>query len=372
MSDLQLGLLGIGILVVAAVFAYNKWQELKLRRRAEAAFASHHRDVLFEERGEAKGGERGSPAWMPGPEGGRVQRVEHTLGSPAPGAVGVLPEDQPPAPAGGTLDAAVDFIAEFDAPLALAARDIAHHARGLTDEAFAKPVRWEGRDDARGDWRPVADDGSYCHVRAGLQLADRSGAVSEADLTAFARGAQEIALALGARCRVPAIEEGRARAQELDRFCADVDVLIGLSVIGSESHTFPGTKIRAAAENAGLVFGKDGRLHGFDDDGIELFALANLEPMPFHGETMKALQTRGVTALFDVPRVPPSDAAFRRFIDFAHELEQTLGGVLVDDNRKPIGQAALEAIVQQLDRIHATMGERGIPAGGPLALRLFT
>jgi hypothetical protein len=45
--------------------------------------------------------------------------------------------------------------------------------------------------------------------------------------------------------------------------------------------------------------------------------------------------------------------------------------VLVDDNRKPIGQAALEAIGQQLERIHRTMQARGIPAGGPLALRLF-
>ena len=76
----------------------------------------------------------------------------------------------------------------------------------------------------------------------------------------------------------------------------------------------------------------------------ELFSLANLEPMPFHPETIKTLQTRGVTVLFDVPRVPASAAAFRRFIDFAHQLEQALGGVLVDDNRKPIGQAALEAI----------------------------
>jgi hypothetical protein len=46
--------------------------------------------------------------------------------------------------------------------------------------------------------------------------------------------------------------------------------------------------------------------------------------------------------------------------------------VLVDDNRKPIGQAALEAIMQQLERIHATMDARGIPAGGPVALRLFS
>jgi FtsZ-interacting cell division protein ZipA len=196
--------------------------------------------------------------------------------------------------------------------------------------------------------------------------------VSEQDLASFSRAVQEVARALGAKADLPDLAGALARARALDRFCADVDVLIGLSVIGSESHTFPGTKIRALAESAGLVVGKDGRFHRFGNDGSEEFALANLEPMPFHAETVKTLQTRGVTALFDVPRVPPSDAAFRRFLDFAHELEQSLGGVLVDDNRKPIGQAALEAIAQQLDRIHATMDEHGIPAGGPLARRLFT
>jgi hypothetical protein len=370
-SDLQLGLLGIGVLVVAAVLAYNKWQELKLRRRAQGAFASHHRDALFGDHGEAAHGTR-PQSWSPRPEGAPGGRVEHTLGDPVPGAAGATEAAQGAPPVAPTLDATIDFVAEFEAPRALAPQDVAHHARGLTDDAFAKPVRWEGRDEGRGDWVALAGDGAYRNLRVGLQLADRSGAASEADLATFARGAQEVALALGAKCRVPSVAEALARAQELDRFCADVDVLIGLSVIGSESHTFPGTKIRAAAESAGLAVGKDGRFHRFDDDGIELFALANLEPMPFHAETMGTLQTRGVTALFDVPRVPPSDAAFRRFIDFAHELEQTLGGVLVDDNRKPIGQAALEAIAQQLDRIHATMDSRGIPAGSPLALRLFT
>ena len=50
MSDLQLGLLGIGVIVVVAVIAYNKWQEFKLKRRAETTFASSHHDVLFGER----------------------------------------------------------------------------------------------------------------------------------------------------------------------------------------------------------------------------------------------------------------------------------------------------------------------------------
>ena len=33
MSDLQLGLLAIGVAVVAGVIAYNRWQETRVRRR---------------------------------------------------------------------------------------------------------------------------------------------------------------------------------------------------------------------------------------------------------------------------------------------------------------------------------------------------
>lgn len=371
MSDLQLGLLGIGILVVVVVLAYNKWQELKLRRQAEAAFASRHRDALFGEHPETAAPAGAPTGWSPGPPTEPVRRVEHTLGD-AGHESSAAAADEPRAAPEGTLDGAVDFVIELDCPRPVDAGELEHHARDRVDETSAKPVLWEGRGDARADWRRVEPAGRYRNLRVGLQLADRAGAATETDLAAFSRAVHEVAGALGARCKVPDLAEALARAQELDRFCADVDVLIGLSVIGSESHTFPGTKIRAAAENAGLVVGKDGRYHRYGDDGIEQFALANLEPMPFHAETMKTLQTRGVTALFDVPRVPASDTAFRRFLDFAHELEQALGGVLVDDNRKPIGQAAIESILQQLDRIHATMDERGIPAGGPVARRLFT
>ena len=371
MSDLQLGLLGIGVIVVVAVVAYNKWQELKLRRRAEAAFASGHRDVLFGERAAAEEGVRATAAWSPTREADATDRVEHTLGDVETETRPARPDGESP-PAAAELDTAVDFIVELDCARPAAAQDLAHHAQGLVDETLAESVRWEGRDEAHGEWYPIDPAGRYRHVRVGLQLANRSGAVSERGLVSFSRAVQEIALALGAKTEPPDLPGALARAQALDRFCADVDVLIGLSVIGSESHTFPGTKIRALAEGAGLVLGKDGRFHRFGSDGIEEFALANLEPMPFHTKTVKTLQTRGVTALFDVPRVPPSDAAFRRFLDFAHELEQSLGGVLVDDNRKPIGQAALEAIARQLDRIHATMDAHGIPAGGLLARRLFT
>ena len=47
MSELQLGLLAIGALVVVAVLAYNKWQELRYRKLAERSFGAGHEDVLM-------------------------------------------------------------------------------------------------------------------------------------------------------------------------------------------------------------------------------------------------------------------------------------------------------------------------------------
>ncbi|MGE5522962.1 MAG: hypothetical protein ACM3SS_04540, partial [Rhodospirillaceae bacterium] len=48
MSDLQLSLLGIGILVVTAVYLYNWWQERRLRRRLQDAFGEQRDDALME------------------------------------------------------------------------------------------------------------------------------------------------------------------------------------------------------------------------------------------------------------------------------------------------------------------------------------
>jgi hypothetical protein len=376
MSDLQLGLLAAGIAVVVGVIAYNRWQEIGVRRRTQDAFAPRHgrgqADALMDSAaGTAETGlareTHAAPAQI---DRALEHTLEHTL---------VAEAAAPPAPQGEAsgglgdagLDAAVDYIVELHCARPVTGAELAGHAQALVDENLIHRVHWEGYDESRALWRPVGPDSRCLRLRVGVQLTSRSGPLGEDDLTAFCGEIRELALTLAAQADFPDTTEAVARAQELDRFCSAVDVQIGLSVIGSESHAFPGSKLRLLAESAGMAIGRDGRFHRRAEDGSELFSLANLEPMPFHAETIKTLQTRGVTALFDVPRVAASASAFRRFIDFAHQLEHSLGGVLVDDNRKPIGQAALEAIGQQLEHIHRTMAARGIPAGGPLALRLF-
>jgi hypothetical protein len=47
MTELQLGLIGLGATAVVGVFGYNKWQEYRQRKLAEAVLKPHHEDVLL-------------------------------------------------------------------------------------------------------------------------------------------------------------------------------------------------------------------------------------------------------------------------------------------------------------------------------------
>ncbi len=348
MSELQLGLLGIGALVLMGVLAYNKLQETSLKRRSEEVFGSRHDDVLL----------GGKPA--PRRPAGSDERIEPTL-SEAPGGVSA---------ASGMLDPGIDFIANLETQKAAAGETV---STAIVDSLAspAKAVSWEGYNRQTSSWKPLGAAGEYELLRAGLQLADRKGAASQQDLSDFSAMVQAVAVAIGASCTLAEPAAALQRAQQLDALCADVDVQIGLNLIARGS-AFPGTRIRAFAEAHGFALERDGRFRRRDETGLELYTLCNTEAPAFSAEGMKALATRGLTLLFDVARVPGGIVAFDRFIEFACALAEALSAGMVDDNRQPLDQAALGRIRAQLQALYTSMEQQGIPAGSPLALRLFS
>jgi hypothetical protein len=375
MSDLQIGLAVIGAIVIVAVIAYNKVQEARLARRAQRDFGSRHADVLVPgaaaaeepaEGGVPRGDARGA-APSPAP---RVDRVEHTLGDlDAPPVPHTPAFEADWAPDRAPLDPRVDCLATLALSQPVSGAE-ALAAGALIDQGAGKPVRWEG-ERADGAWEPIDADGRYLALRAGLQLADRSGPVTANELDSFLRGMQDVAETLAAELSAPDRDGAVAQAVALDAFCAEVDVQIALNVIATETHPFAGTKLRALAEAGGMRLGEDGAFHRYDDHGHELFSMSNGADVPFTPGGLRELATQGVAVTLDVPRAPGSTATFRLYLDFAHQLEQALGGMLVDDHRKPVGQAALDRIGRQLERIYGQMDARGIPAGSPAAQRLF-
>lgn len=348
MSELQLGLLGIGVLVVIGVLVFNKLQEVRLKRQSEEAFGSRHDDVLLG--GKMAGAQR---------PGGSAERIEPTL-SEAPGRV---------AAGSGMLDPGIDFIATLETQDAAAGEAIST-AIVESSASPAKTVSWEGYNRQTASWELLAAAGEYQRLRAGMQLVDRKGAASQQDLFDFGTLIQGVAEAIGASCTLAEPAAALEQAQKLDALCADVDVQIGLNVI-ARGTAFSGTRIRAFAEAQGLTLEQDGRFRRRDESGLELYSLSNMEAPVFTAEGIKTLSTKGLTLLFDVARVPGGIATFDRFVEFARALAEALSAGIVDDNRQPLDQAALGRIRDQLQALYASMEQQGIPAGSPLALRLF-
>ncbi len=348
MSELQLALLGIGALVVIGVLAYNKLQEARLKRQSEEAFGARHDDVLL-------GGKTAAP--RPRAAG---ERIEPTL-SGIPGESAAT-EGEP--------DAGIDFIVTLEAQKTVGGDAI---SAAIVDGPAGpgKPVSWEGYNQQTSGWEPMAAAGAYQRLRAAMQLADRNGAAGEQDFANFGVMVQAVATAIGAQCALAEHAAALARAQRLDALCADVDVQIGLN-LAARGGAFAGTKIRAFAEANGFSLERDGRFCCRDDAGLELYAVSNAEAPAFSAEGMKSISTRGLTLLFDVARAPGGLASFDRFARFARALAETLGAGIVDDNRRPLDDAALGKIRGQLQALYASMEQQGIPAGSPLALRLFS
>jgi len=357
-SELQIALIGAGIAAVVLIVGYNKWQERKHRRDAERAFRSEHRDVLLEPRAEGESAERKEPGI-----GAAEEQARRFSETPVKRTTPELPR---------LLDARADCVIRLEAIEAL---DVAK-VWAIQSEQLAglsKPVRWFGFNDADNVWLPLGPDSSgACHwFCAALQLVNRQGSIGETDFMRFTGGVQRVADAVMALPPgLPLRAETLHAATKLDRFCADVDVQIGVNVVAREGQ-FEGRDIQRLAERHGLHLGGDGCFHAVSDDE-HLFTLGNLESGLFAPESLKGLVTRGLTLVIDVPRVGRGGAAFDRLMQTAAELARELGGEVVDDNRAPFGAEAAAMIRSQIEQFQARMAEHGIPAGGSLAQRLFS
>lgn len=376
-SELQIGLIALGLAAVVGIIAYNKWQERKHRKHAERTFSSDHRDVLLEPQAADSGRDERIEPWESqspitpdaAPDGAPMQSSDSPAGrSPVPPSgrhtTPGAPED---------IDSRIDCTIRIESIEPLEAARLWQTQRDKL-QGLGKPVRWYAFDDSENTWRVLSADSSGAHhwFCAAMQLVNRRGAVGEREFQLFASGVQDIAdQFLAVPADIPARAAALAGAAEIDKFCESVDIQIGVNVI-SNGDPFNGTKIRALAESGGMVLAKDGSFHAQDGDGRTLFTLCNMEDALFSAGEMRDLHTRGVTLLVDVPLVADGVGAFDRLMRHAGQFAETLHGSIVDDNRTPFGPDAAALIRAQIQQFQAQMASNNISAGSALAVRLFS
>jgi len=328
MSELQIGLLAIGALVVAGVIAYNRVQERGARRAAGRSFRSGHADVLLDQ---------------PAAEPGTAPEPHRTPTRAAPAAEAAQP------------DSAVDYVIAFASEQS-AAQAVVQAQWSAIERRHARRALLAGSADGKS-WR------------AGLQLVSRDGAVGEADLIEFRSAVETLAACVGATVSAPEMRAAVEAARALDNFCTEADIQVVIHVQGGP---FPGTKVRAAAEAAGMALATDGRFTLRDDAQRLLYTLGARDGAAFSAGGMRDAAPAALSLALDVARVPDTRRSFESMTRLAHQLAAVLGGSIVDDNGNSLDERAIAAIAVQLDAVRARLEEHGVPPGSPAALRLFS
>lgn len=419
MSDLQVALLLIGIFIVAAVLIFNWNQERRFKKQATAAFQQPAREPLAERsavpRATPDRVEPGLREPVIGNLNSSVQdirephsRSELAPVSPAAPSLStsrtevptppsvlrpkapsprVIHEDSDPSvvtplstakamptPATPIPPAPYDELMEYriqimgEGILAAAFAEDINRMRSL-----GKTTRWLGFPVKGIEWEEIQPwrEVFYSEVQMTLQLADRNGAVQQDDLMGLCRLLQTTAQTHGLKIVCGDAAEALQRAQSVDVFCVDVDVLIGLNVIARGEGAMKLTKVLKEVETTGMVLGIDGAYRLLDSRGEALYTLCNHDAEPFSHNALQQ-DTQAVTLQFDVPRVPDGLKVFDGMVSFGRKLANEVGGLLVDDNMRPLTEGGIDKIRQQLASIYQRMEARGVPSGSRRALRLFS
>ncbi|HTT37418.1 MAG TPA: cell division protein ZipA C-terminal FtsZ-binding domain-containing protein [Burkholderiales bacterium] len=357
MSELQIGLAIVGALVIAGVMAYNRIQENRLRKRAEASLLGPPGDALLETAGGRHRIEpqlKSAEAEAASVPAGRVEPVG--LSAPAPA--------QPAEDAGR-----IDYVIAVESQRPVQRQALTELVDLLAGVARPTSVTVSADD---GLWvAAAAAPATVSRLHVALQLADRRGPLTEEDLVSFRTLVTQWAQGVNATVNAPEPGPYVQTARELDQFCADADVAIGLNIVAAGSGTLSGTKLRGCLEAAGMRFDR-GAYRLLDAQGWPLFSVERQGGGALDPDQLKTTAITGVTLVLDVPRVAQGLKIFDQMVDASKQLSTALGGSLVDDNRAPVTEAGLEQIRDQLRRIYAAMDARGIPAGSSTALRLFS
>jgi FtsZ-interacting cell division protein ZipA len=335
MSELQIGLLAIGGLVVVGVLAYNRIQERGARRAAEKAFGSGHADVLLD---------------------GRVSPRESANPATAGGSRSILlPPQAALEAASAGPDPAIDYIVEFSSEQPAALASVQEQWPAI--ERRHAPRALLGHAPGGRAWR------------AGLQLVSRDGTIGESDLIEFRSAVETLAASVSASVKAPEMRAAVDAARALDDLCGDTDIQVVMHVQGGP---FSGDRIRAAAEAGGLQLDEDGRFALRNGEQLLLYTLAARDGTPFAAQTMQDAAPAVLTLALDVGRTPDTRRSFESMARLAHQLSAALGGSMVDDNGNALDERAVAAIAQQLDAVCARLQAQGVAPGSPTALRLFS
>ncbi|MEX8192410.1 cell division protein FtsZ [Comamonas guangdongensis] len=436
MSNLQISLAVLGVVLLALIVAYNSWSSRRnAPRRAEpldessdpqrlepgmstvghgADLTKYQHEPVLGDFGKAIPGTE--PVQMPEPEG-RFAETEAELARlvareaheeqqrQAAQAQQSVAEPEPPAaeqavaePAAaprqavepvltdaplaaskaaaaerrGHLDPLIDAIAPITVAQAVPG-EVALQAQPSTRRAGNKPFAIEGMNQDSRQWEPLQAGQRYLGFQAGVQLANRTGALNEIEFSEFVTKVQRFADALGAMADVPDMLNEVARARELDQFASEHDAQLSFMLRARQASWSAGY-VQQNANRLGFVgSAMPGRMVlASPIQGLPPVLVLGYDPQAAMGDDLDQSVVREFLLSLDVAQVPRGQQPFARLRQVAEQLCQTMDGVLCDQNGYLLPVSALDPIQHDLELLYDKLDSRELSAGSLLARRLFS
>lgn len=272
------------------------------------------------------------------------------------------------------IDALIDAIApiELDADAQVsgeAAIAALPASRRVGDKSFAI----EGRNAHTGAWEMPQAGQMYDAFQAGVQLANRAGALNEIGFSEFTLKAQAFADDVNGTAHFPDMIEEVARARELDQFATTNDARLRYVL-----------RARGAAWSAGYLQQVAAR-HGFIAGSLpgRMVLPASSAGMPpvlsLEFDTQAALAENldqsAICELFlclDLPQITANEQPFERMCAIAQQLSKEMDGTIIDGNGYRIDPVAMQSIGKDVQDLYLLLEQRDFVAGSVLARRLFS
>ncbi|WP_137891456.1 cell division protein ZipA C-terminal FtsZ-binding domain-containing protein [Ramlibacter sp. 2FC] len=347
MSSLQIGLAVAGGLVLAGVVAHSAWFSRRNAPRQARPEARPAEEPRLDPPLEAPG-ERQEPSF------------DSTL-APLP-----LPEKKP------GLDALIDVIAPI-ALEGLVSGDAALAALPPTRRAGSKPFAIEGLNEATGHWELPLAGQRYTAFQAGVQLANRIGALNEIEYSEFVMKAQAFADAVNGAPEFPEMLDEVNRARELDQFAGEHDAQLGFTLRARSAAWSPGY-VQQNAARLGFVAGAiPGRMVlPASTTGLPPILVLSFDTQAALADDPAQSAIRELTLSLDVPQVQRAEHPFQRLREAAQVLAEAMDGLVTDDRGQRLAQETMDGIGADLEQLYDTLDARDLSAGSPQARRLFS
>ena len=270
------------------------------------------------------------------------------------------------------IDALIDAIATVTLDAPISGEMAISHLPG-SRRAGTKPFHIEGLNAESGEWEQPMPGQRYSEFQAGLQMANRGGALNEIEYSEFVQKLQAFVDGIGGFAQFPDMLDVVARARELDQFAAENDAQLAV-LLRAKGASWTLGFVQQAALRHGFVPGAvPGRLVlPAIDDGLPPVLVLGYEAQAALSEAPEGVSLRELSLSLDVPQTPAVAEPFAAWQEAARTLARDLEADICDDTGHVLNLHAFASIDAELGERYKALAARDLASGSLAARRLFS